>query len=290
MRIEEKKSKDKKNLFFPSVVNFLHYGNSLEYFLGSNLCEFPYIMASYPEINSYLSKKNRIKKYASENLKNYKSNKTKINIKQINSDIKKSITLKQIFNQLGCRGFSYKIRTEFEFIDKLQDRINLRLMLVASEDLFYPPRVRKFLRRMNNVHYKIDGFPAIGFALGLKEFKYWYIFTLQSDLLYRTSYIRDHFRGWEKILFCILIGRARTEGATIFLPRSCDILLSCYPTEFTPDSVPLSWKQIYDYTANYFGMKLRDLSEPVDSQVFDSGPPAFLKSFYCLETKPTDKV
>jgi hypothetical protein len=161
-------------------------------------------------------------------------------------------------------------------------------MLIGSHELFYPPRVRNFLRRVQSVHYKEFGFPSIAFALGTKAPTGWYIFTLQSDLFFRKAYIRHHFRGWQRILLYIIARQASAEGAEVFLPRGCDIVKACYPAKFKPDRVPRAWNAIYDYTAKHFGMELVPTLQPVNCQAVKDGEPVYLDLFYCLKNSNMD--
>ena len=160
--------------------------------------------------------------------------------------------------------------------------------MIGSHELFYPPRIRSFLHRVENVHYKEFGFPSIAFALGTRASTGWHIFTLQSDFSFREAYIRHHFRGWQRILFNIIARDAFAEGAEVFLPRGCDILETCFPARFKPDRVPRAWNAIYDYTAKYFGMELAPIMQPVNCQVLEKGKPVYINLFYRLNISTTD--
>jgi len=267
----------------PPVANYLHYGKALEYFKNSNLHEFSNEIVSIKDLICHFSNKKRPNKYALSVLHSCAGRKSKVDVKQFKNNVKKSLELNQTFHDLNCRGFSYKLITDFDFVDRLNGHIDLRFMLVGSPDLFYPPNVRRFMSQVQNVHYKENGFPSIAFAIGTKISDMWYILTMQSDLFFRSTYIRKHIRGWQKILFCIIAGQAANEGSGICLPRSCDIVKACYPPYFKPARAPEMWNCFYDYTAKYFGMELIEKTENVNCQVSKDGKPVYIDRFYCLK-------
>lgn len=191
----------------PDHLDYINYGNALDYFKNSNIATYPYDLSLFDDIFAFLSKKRRPDKYASSILLKYTKN-NKTNVKLLKESVFKNLKYRNSFRKLKCRGFSYTLITRFDFCDKLHSRANLRFMLVGHRDIFYPPRVRRYLQRVNNVHFRIGGFPSIAFAIGIMKKTEWYLCTLQSDLFFRNSYIRDHIRGWQRVLFSLIYDKA----------------------------------------------------------------------------------
>jgi hypothetical protein len=264
----------------PNIVNYLHYGDALEYFCKVNLSTISMETVSLTDLILWLSSVKKPSDYVVSILQSKTSKSSNINIKKLIKDIHKTSLTRRIFNSLNCRGFSFKLLTDFQLPDKLGEHIDLYYMLIGCHDLFYPPRICNFLHRVENVHYKKFGCPSIAFALGTKSSTGWYILDLQSDFSFRDAYIRHHFRGWQRILFNIITMHAIAEGKDVFLPRSSDIVRTCYPAKNRPEKIPTAWKVTYDYTAKYFGMELVPRKESINCQVLKKGKPVYFDFFY----------
>ena len=92
----------------------------------------------------------------------------------------------------GSRGsarFAYQFDPEMKAYNRqhawsyqLTERVNLRIALMASGELTYPPRVREYLlgEMLNNHSYVRDGSPAIAFSFGWKTAQSWFVYVMQS--------------------------------------------------------------------------------------------------------------
>jgi len=187
------------------------------------------------------------------------------------------------FHNYGCRGFSYKFYSDMEgFPYRLRRTINLRMALIADCALFYPPRVRRYLRRHTANHYFAYDAPAIAFALGQQTRKTLHVFVMQSDLCKNgPTPVREHFRGWRKILFANIVSEARKTGRDVFLCKSEDVLNACHP-DHPVSSMPKSWKKIYDGTASDFDMRLDKLPRRINIQLYDRKRPIYAREMYHL--------
>jgi hypothetical protein len=269
-------------------VNYLHFGNALDGDIAPGVL---------PERGAY-SKRDLMSRLASCEdsllvlLRGYGGKHSKkIDVEEFRLDLSKSLAHRRFFRSLGCRGFSYKLDDEIDFPEPLKESATLRVALMPDELLFYPSRVKQYLRRVNNNHYFCDGYPAIAFALGLRASDAWFVFVMQSDLaLRKPAYIREHFRGWRKVLFANILRMAAGKAAMVYLCRSEDVLRACNKDFPTPRGVPMAWTKIYDETASFFGMKLVQLAEPVDTQVFPRQPPITTDCFYALSITPSVEV
>lgn len=207
----------------------------------------------------------------------------KVDVDKFISEINQSLLHQSQFRAMRCRGFSYRVQEKIRFAIPLAKRITLRHALVAGGDLFYPPRLKAYLRRVSNNHCFSGGFPSIAFALGAKSRDGWFVFVLQSDLVFCTpSYVRDHFRGWARVLFLSVVERARAETTAVYLCRAVDALRTCHPVLPVPKGVPSSWESIYDSTAFFFGMELVRLDRPVNIQLYPRRNPVHVTDFYKL--------
>lgn len=189
------------------------------------------------------------------------------------------------FRSLRCRGFSYELFRGFEADTasrfQLNIRTNIRMGLVANRQLFYPNGVRgelaKLTRRDN--HF-IGGMPSIAFALGVRTPDSWYVFVIQSDLAsHPSARVREHFRGWRRVLFAHVVAQARESVGRLFLVHPDDL-------ERRPGIPPSSfWAQTYGQTARDWRMSLETLAEPMNIQVLHGRPPVFARRFYRLDLR-----
>ena len=265
-----------------NCVNYLHFGDGLSR-LTESMVDFNRADDSQ-EFLTVLNGKNL--KCVDEILNCYRTGTSGIiDISGLHEDIVQTNSTRSEFRTYGCRGFSYKFYSDMEgFPYRLRRTINLRMALVADNGLFYPPRVRKYLRRHTANHYFAYDAPAIAFALGCVTRKSWYVFVMQSDLCkHGPASVREHFRGWRKVLLANIIDEARKTARYLFLCRGEDVLKSCHPDYSTPSSLPVSWKSIYDGTARSFNMNLVALPSRLNIQLYDRKRPVYAQEMYGLE-------
>src|SRR5260370_17632451 len=205
----------------------------------------------------------------------------RFDIERFQFELGRTLIYQTQFKTLGCLGFSYCVKDDIEFPDPFAKHITLRLALFASKDLLYPPRVKTYLQRVTNNHYFSGGFPSIAFALGTKLRDDWFVFVLQSDLAIGTpSYVRDHFRGWAKVLFSTVLEKARNQAKAIYVCRANDALRTCHPSFPRPEQVPSSWQVSYDATAAFFWMQLVHLLSPLSMQLYPRQKPVLVQRFF----------
>ncbi len=202
----------------------------------------------------------------------------------LGQDVDKSIDAQKLFRKFKMRGFSYQLITGFELgWPQVRPDINLKISLQTSMSLFYPQKIRNKLRRMYSGHLRVNGNPSIGYLLGKTNHLGWFVFIVQSDLMFnQTTVIRDHFRGWRKILFHELLTMAKGRTENIYLTRSEDVWKSCKPKS-RPQKIPDSWVSIYDKTAVEFEMKPVSLNEAIDIQIIDGEESLYTNQFYKLK-------
>jgi hypothetical protein len=196
--------------------------------------------------------------------------------------------LRPYFRDLECRGFSYQVLHSPSFINRFKSDIDIRLAMVANYDeLYYPDKVINNLKKYSSVHIK-SKYPLIAFSLG-KSFTYekckcWLIIVLQSELAFnKSSNLREHFRGWRKVIFSYIINEAKKNGIErLYLVSSKDIMECCSPAHMKPKSVPESWIQIYDHTAVFFNLKMKKIGNELDIQLYARKKPIYKSIFYEL--------
>lgn len=194
--------------------------------------------------------------------------------------VDESLQARSAFRLLGCRGFSYALSTSFDFTDRLQKSTNLRFMLMAEEDLFYPPRIKRYLQHATSFHCRRSNGISIAFALGREIRDCWYVFVLQSDLCFRPSYVREHFRGWQRVLISHVLQAAERAGARLRLIAAEEIPATCYPRWMAPESLPPIWRAIYDGTAAWFGLAPIRVEHGVNARVAAAGHTCKVHQFF----------
>ena len=271
------------------TVNYLHYGGALD---GGQL------LSSFPD-RGLCAKKDLVQGLARGNgasgalevlVRGYGAKQSKkIDVEHFHLDIARSRLLhRPFFTSLGCRGFSYKLDSEIELNEPLESYVTLRVALMPDELLFYPPRVKRYLRRVNGNHYFCDGYPSIAFALGMKTKEAWFIFVMQSDLALRgPSYIRDHFRGWRKVLFTSILRLAVGQTKNVYLCRVEDVVRALHSDFPVRSAAPAAWNTIYAGTADFFSMEPTRLREPIGIQVFQEQAQITTDQCYALSITPS---
>ena len=262
-------------------INYLNYGDSLSA-LVSFFDERVPELCSKEELVNEIQRNGKPNNFMLEIIKSYGGRKAKrIDLRALRKDIRESVCYKNNFSEYGCRGFSYVVHQPIDFEDEsLRDDINLRIALMPAEDLFYPPRIRRYLRRAWLNHYLSDRMPSICFALGKMTEGECFIFVMQSDLAFRKpAFIRDHFRGWRKLLCMSIAQIIKQKCETIYIPNAHDVTRCCHPSR-KPTRTPNSWLVIYNRTAEDFQFKPVCHQKPVNIQVYRDLAPVFVKEFF----------
>lgn len=273
--------------------NYLHYGNALEHW---QFCGFAgrHGLHSKRALIEELGRCGGDSGHLAQIIRGYGPLRARtVDVDQLRADFAATVSLRARFRALDCRGFSYRIDREITLTGPhsrvalpLRREINLRLALMSGGDLFYPARVRQYLRRFTLSHYSRNGFPAIAFALAIQQPGALYVLTLQSDLASGTpARIREHFRGWRKVLFANVLGTAGDTEA-LYLCTAQDALRTCHPDCRAPSSVPPVWECVYDRTAAEFGMQLVHLNKALNIQLYRRQKAVYASSFYELRMTP----
>ncbi len=276
------------------LSNYLHYGNALERWHLGGVAEH-HGLHSKRALLEELGRSGGDTRHLAQIIRSYGPLRARtVDVDQLRADFAATVGLRARFRALDCRGFSYRIDREITLTGPhsrvalpLRGEINLRWALMSGEDLFYPPKVRQYLRRFTLSHYSRNGFPAIAFALGIQGRGAWYVLALQSDLAVGTpAYIRDHFRGWRKVLFANLLSAAAGDADTVYLCTAQDTLRACHPGYCAPAAVPPAWERIYDRTAADFHMRLVRLRGLLNIQLFSRQRAVYANRLYELRLTP----
>jgi hypothetical protein len=265
----------------PSKLNYLHYGNAMEELrIIRDYARSQHVRKD--ELINSVSQSNHSSEFVRYIVERYGSRRRKtVDVAAFVKDYERTLKNRTIFRKLKCRGFSYEYSTRpARFPVQLRKSVNIRTALFADTRMHYPPAVIKYLRYTWKSHFFDYYGPAIAFLLGILRGKNLYIITLQSDMACVTpSAVREHFRGWRRILVSLTMARLKPER--IFLTRSEDILRACYRKTHIPKTVPLSWQNIYERTAKEFGMKKQRLTRSVNIQIYAHHPKVMANTFYC---------
>jgi hypothetical protein len=94
--------------------------------------------------------------------------------------------------------------------------------------------------------------------------------------------VRDHFRGWRKILFANVVAQAHGKADTLYLCRAEDAERACIPARTDPGRLAQKWTRIYDLTAEQWRMRLVKVEQPVNVQIYNRMVPVLSQYFYEL--------
>jgi len=264
-------------------LNYLHYGDALEWLDSDQLPSSGCIKKNeFLTVNAYGDAPNEFLRTVVTTYGGSRSN--RMDLAQLASDLTHTRNMRRVFSTLGCRGFSYSFVTDIAgFPYRLRKKVNLRVALVAPRDLFYPPCVRAYLPRHSANHYFYYEAPAIAFCLGMATRKAWYIFVMQSDLTRRVpACVKDHFRGWRKVLLTNIIRFAVHSVDHVYLCMENHVLEGCHRDYPAPREPPKLWKSIYSGTACDFQMDTINLKRAINIQLYDRHPPVYARTMYCL--------
>lgn len=265
--------------------NYLHYNNTLDV-LG--ISDFKFLPARVLK-SSFLHQllENQVtSEFVFDVIRNYRSGRAKyLERDKFASDLERSRSFSQISRAIKIRGFSYlffKNMISFPFL--LREAINLRFAMMASPELYYPPKVRASLPKISKNHYRVKRMNSIAFALGSQIDNSWYIFTLQSDMVFeKQAALREHFRGWRRLLFHHIIEEAKRNSKKVYLSSASEVYRGCHTGYPKPERIPSIWHQIYDGTAEFFGMKQTVIGDKVNMQLFARHRPVYSDKFYQFE-------
>lgn len=262
-------------------ANYLHSGGALDV-LAQWMSVLPRI-PSKATLLSELGKHSNISDQLMDVIQAYSANTSGAGMSHFARDVSHSVALQSFFRSLNCRGFSFIADTNVGLSFRRRHAINFSLGLFAAKNIYYPRRVRRYLPRIQGAHASHGKYPAIAFALGRYVGDDLFVLVMQSDLVFQgPSFIREHFRGWRKILFSQVLSHARSNTHKVHLCRSEDVLRTCHPNFSPPASVPAVWRQIYDETAAFFGMEAVQLDRRLDIQTLRCLPARYSRNFFVL--------
>ncbi len=210
--------------------------------------------------------------------------------------LSESLEWRSQFHQLGCRGFSYSLDLGMAQYDSLRppaghlsSRIDFRLALMPSRDLFYPSAVSRYFdsQRWRGNHYYQKGAPSIAFCFGRTIDRTLYILNMQSDLSSSApSAVREHFRGWRTVLFANIVAQARGKADRIRVCLANDVVRGCFRgTRETTGGPSARWKSIYDGTAEDWQMRTVTTRAPINIQLYKGQRSVYAHRFHQLSLR-----
>jgi hypothetical protein len=191
---------------------------------------------------------------------------------------------RQQFQKLGCRGFSFRVainsRLHYCWIRPDQ---KLNVALLTEQSLYYPPRVREALTRVRRPISHIPN--SIGWILGQERRfqgqRWWFINNIQSDLMSNAaSCLREIFRGWQRVLFWLLLSLARARGISRIAIPPASAVASGVDAESISDQRVNGWRPLYDGIGTFFNLPSRRFSKPLSIQPMLNKPKAYCSTFY----------
>ncbi len=272
------------------AVNYLHHGRALDLWN-----EFLARQDSAEGVDDRLNSLSHQVSGGRELVKlidSYRRNQGDLSFDALKQAFAGSLDWRERFRMLGCRGFSYSVNLGMRGYNgmrrsacQLSSQVDLRIALMPRLELFYPPRVRRYLRRTPWAasHYFQGKIPAIAFCFGRKLPEAWYVLVLQSDLASKgPTCVREHFRGWRNVLFASVVAQGIGKVRKIYLCRAADVERACLSGTKNAGYIPQTWMSIYDRTAEEWGMKVATVDQPVDVQIYRRKRPVYSHEFYEL--------
>jgi hypothetical protein len=195
---------------------------------------------------------------------------------------------RRLFRSIGCRGFSFSLNQSPLPYQRL--RLDLECFALVVDDCFYyPPKVRGALHELNTADTHLT--KTIGWVL-FKEIlcsnaRYWVVLNIQSDWASRgPSCIRDHFRGWQRVLiYCLLVLAQDSNISGVAIPHASTVVRASKPLR-PETNASQHWLALYDGTAEALDMKVSRLPTEVDIQTIVHLPPVMSSLFFTREFEP----
>ena len=269
------------------LVNYLHYGNAMDnlpskfQLLGSEKSFYKKDVVTY--LQSLRGMKERDLRHLVDIVSAFgKIRSRKLNTSDIATAIEESQKWRLIFHSLNCRGFSFRLCEDPAIHTRLKSHVNIRIALVAEPTLYYPPKVREGIEKFCSMAAHVPR--GIGWMLGTKEQvegkNWWFILNLQSDLISaQISSLKEIFRGWQRVLFQLVIMLAQRHGISVIAIPSARAVAKARSFHATR-SVPENWLSLYDRTAEFFSMQWTSLREPIDLQTIWYSPAVWCSEFF----------
>jgi hypothetical protein len=170
------------------------------------------------------------------------------------AELDRSVRWRTIVQSLGCRGFSFRLCEDPVFTDcSFSPDVSRKFALLADPGLYYPPNVRHALQATTGDARDRHVANSVGWMLVMEknhsDRTWWYVINVQSDLMCSSeSALKEQFRGWQRVLFWILIQTALRRGvAMIAFPSVDAVTSSCERRR--------AWRPLYDGLARSFGMR-----------------------------------
>ena len=103
-----------------------------------------------------------------------------LNIEDLKTALEQSRIWREHFKSLNCRGFSYFLSTNPNFKVDLKKYIDIRIALLMTPELYYPPKVRNGISEVallskSFAHVDNSICWALGRELLVDNTKYWFI-------------------------------------------------------------------------------------------------------------------
>jgi hypothetical protein len=271
-----------------AYLNYLHFGDSLETLvdlLARTEAENEADVASLiTKLRCPRPGLGRGVADATDVLRALTCNGDRLTFSRIRRDLEMSLQFRQIFRSLSCRGFSFRLREDPHFRNcGFSSEVSLKVALIADRGLYYPPNVRQGLSAAESQNRHITH--SIGWLIIIEKMqesqRWWYVANVQSDLTSApVSCVRDVFRGWQRVLFLVVIELARQRGVTAIAIPSSSLMAELGNIENVARRRDRAWRGLYDGVANFFAMAPTQQPCLTNVQPVWFTPPAWCSRFY----------
>ncbi|MFI5460338.1 MAG: hypothetical protein ACHRXM_33390 [Isosphaerales bacterium] len=109
--------------------------------------------------------------------------------------------------------------------------------------------------------------------------RWWYVNNVQSDLMsVPVSCLKETFRGWQRVLFLLVVGLARQRGVTAIAIPPSKIMAGLDGVEDVARRRVRAWRGLYDGVAEFFAMSPSQQTLPTNLQ-----PVWFARQAWCSD-------
>jgi hypothetical protein len=290
-----------------TCLNYLHFGESLATL--SELVSRTEVEGEATEVDlltrleTLNSRKGRGVADAADVLRAVAGPQGRVCLAQFRHDLEMSLKFREVFRSLRCRGFSFRLREDPILLFSQQGQlfigcrgfsfrlredppfgnlgfssdVGMKFALIADRGLYYPPKVRQGLPAAEPENRHVAD--AIGWLFIMEKTmegqRWWYVTNVQSDLMsLPVSCLKEIFRGWQRVLFLLVVGLARQRGVTAIAIPSSKLMAERSGVEDVARRRDRAWQGLYDGVAEFFAMSPTQYPYPTNLQpVWFARPP-----------------
>jgi len=145
----------------------------------------------------------------------------------------------------------------------------MKVALIADRGLYYPPKVRQGLPAAELKNWHVEH--AIGWLFIVEKTmegqRWWYVTNVQGDLMsVPVSCLKEIFRGWQRVLFLLVVRLARQRGVTAIAIPPSKLMAELNGVVDVARRRDRAWRGLYEGVAEFFAMSPSQTPFPTNLQ------------------------